>query len=114
MDIIASPSIPIDGKNCSLTCKVYIPTEALGKVIIKWFGSLNNSTAINSTVMHSIAGATVNFDLIFSPIHTRDGGWYSCEVAYELYPIGSIKKIKLNVESKCLNEVNYFTALSVV
>eukprot|EP00731_Ephydatia_muelleri_P029992 Em0021g515a len=36
VDIIASPSIPIDGKNCSLTCKVYIPTEALGKVIIKW------------------------------------------------------------------------------
>ena len=100
MDIIASPSIPIDGKNCSLTCKVYIPTEALGKVIIKWFGFLNNSTAINSTVMPNVAGANLNFDLIFSPIRTRDGGWYSCEVAYELYPIGSIKKIKFNVESE--------------
>lgn len=104
VEIIASPSVPIDATNYSLACKVYIPTEALGTVTIKWFGFLNKSTAIKSVVFPNISGATFNLDLIFTPIHTRDGGWYSCGVAYELYPIGSIKKVKLNIESKCHNE----------
>lgn len=111
MDIVTPVSIPIDAMNYSVTCKVYIPMEALGTVTMKWFGPTDNLTAINSIVLSNIGGATLNFDLVFSPIYTRDGGWYSCGISYELYPVGSIKKIKLNVESEYLNELSLLSAL---
>ena len=105
LDIVTPVSIPVDGKNYSVVCKLSVPPEARGTVTMKWFGPSNNLTAINNVTLFNIGGATFTFDLMFSPIHTRDAGWYSCGITYGLYPVSSAKKLKISVESEYLMSI---------
>ena len=94
-------SSPTDQGNFSMTCSVSVPMEALGTLTVRWLGPLGPQVVLNSTVASNIGGATVVLGLVFSPITTRDGGWYTCDVTFELYPqaAASTRK-KVTVQSE--------------
>ena len=99
--ITTDGSSPTDQGNFSMTCNVYVPSEALGTLTVRWLGPLGPQVALSSTVESNVGGETVELDLVFSPIHSEDGGWYTCNVTFELYPqAGASSKVKVTVQSE--------------
>ncbi|KAL5486684.1 hypothetical protein EMCRGX_G019195 [Ephydatia muelleri] len=104
--ITSDGSSPTDQGNFSMTCNVYVPSEALGTLTVRWLGPLGPQVALSSTVESNVGGETVELDLVFSPIHSEDGGWYTCNVTFELYPqAGASSKVKVTVQSDALFQV---------
>ena len=104
--ITTDGSSPTDQGNYTMTCTVYVPTEALGTLTVKWLGPLGPQVPLSSTTKSNVGGETVELDLVFSPIHTEHGGWYTCNVTFELYPqAGASSKVKVTVQSEyiCTN-----------
>ena len=89
-----------------MTCLVSVPMEALGTLTVKWFGPRSPLVALNTTAASNIGGATITLGLKFSPIYTKDGGWYTCDVLFQLYPQAAANsRTKLTIQSDYMMHV---------
>ena len=90
-----------------MTCSVSVPTEALGTLTVRWLGPRSPQVALNTTAASDVGGTTIVLGLKFSPIYTKDGGWYICDVIFQLYPQAAANsRTKVTVQSEYIINVS--------
>ena len=86
MSIAGNGTTPTAGSPYRLICTV---------PVIGWNGSLTiqltapNGSVLTSNVVSASPGMTYTLQWSFSPLHTSDGGQYSCVVSYESYTLST-------------------------
>ena len=103
ISIMTDGGSPTDRSNFSMTCRVSVPAEAQGKLTVRWLGPRSSQIALNNITASDVGGATIALGLKFFPIYTKDAGWYTCDVIFQLYPQAAANSsTKVTVQSECI------------